>query len=159
MKALVFNNKIVDLAETPFPVSDEMTWIDAGSAEIGWEVADGSPVAPQPIPPTEAALEAIRDKKLYAGVTVSGVTVGTDDLTQQRLMAARIIAKEDPSYTVKWKAVGGFVDLNAAQIIAIADAVRAHVKKCFDAEADIEGNAYDTLEDMEAAYDTAYNQA
>lgn len=47
MKALVQNNRIVDLAETPFEVHSDMQWIDVASdVQVGWEIVDGSPVAP-----------------------------------------------------------------------------------------------------------------
>ena len=29
MKALIFNNKVVDLVDNEFPVSSEMPWMDA----------------------------------------------------------------------------------------------------------------------------------
>ena len=70
------------------------------------------------------------------GIEVSGMPVQTDQASQTKIMAARILAKEDANYTVKWKTAAGFVELNATQIIAVADAVRAHVQACFDAEAD-----------------------
>lgn len=70
------------------------------------------------------------------GITVSGMTVQTDRDSQALIMAARILAKEDANYTVKWKTASGFVVLDATQTIALADAVRAHVQGCFDAESD-----------------------
>jgi hypothetical protein len=44
---------------------------------------------------------------------------------------------QDSTYTCRWKGIDGFVTLNATQIIAIADAVRAHVQSCFDHEAEL----------------------
>jgi hypothetical protein len=109
------------------------------------------PEAPKP---TKSDLSSIRDRHLYGGITVSGMTIGTDNLTQQRIMAARIIAKEDDTYTVCWKLPSGFVELEADQIIAIADAIRAHVQSCFEAEATVllDIADYETLEELEAAY-------
>ena len=43
----------------------------------------------------------------------------------------------DHTYTCRWKGIDGFVELTAPQIIAIADAVRAHVQLCFDHEAEL----------------------
>lgn len=104
-------------------------------------------------------LRKFRDEKIYSGITVNGVTIETDDLTQQRIMAARIVAKEDANYTVNWKASGTFVALNAAQIIAISDAVRLHVQKCFDAEKTATDNIdnYGTPDEVKTAFDNAYN--
>lgn len=69
------------------------------------------------------------------GIMADDVAVSTDRDTQAKLTAVRIIAKEDPAYTCNWKLPGGFVTVNAAQIIAMADAVRAHVQSAFDREA------------------------
>jgi hypothetical protein len=42
MKALIFNNKVVDVKETEFPVHNSLTWIDCGDEiKIGFSY-DGS---------------------------------------------------------------------------------------------------------------------
>ena len=81
-----------------------------------------------------AQLAAHRYAQETGGITVSGVPVKTDRESQSLMTAARIIAKEDSNYSVNWKAGAGFVTLNAATLIAIADAVRGHVQDCFDSE-------------------------
>lgn len=81
-----------------------------------------------------AQLAAYRYEQETGGITVSGVPVDTGRDSQSLMTAARIIAKEDANYTVNWKGESGFVTLNAAAIIAIADAVRGHVQSCFDNE-------------------------
>lgn len=84
------------------------------------------------------ALKARRDLVMESGLTINGVHVQTDDLSQQRLTAAALAAQLDPASTVRWKtADGSFVTLNSSQIIAIAMAVRAHVQSCFDREAEL----------------------
>lgn len=84
----------------------------------------------------KADLATLRYEKEIAGKTVSGIPVATDRSSQGKYTAARIVAKEDSNYTVKWKANNGFIELNATQIIAVADAVRVYVQDCFDNEAD-----------------------
>lgn len=43
MKALILNNKVVDLAETEFPVSPEMQWVDCDSSvKVGFDYKDGT---------------------------------------------------------------------------------------------------------------------
>lgn len=71
------------------------------------------------------------------GITVAGVAVATDDRSKLMIAGARIKAKEDPATTKRWKTLAGFVELDAAALIAIADAVEAHVQACFDLEADL----------------------
>jgi hypothetical protein len=75
-----------------------------------------------------------RYEKEVGGVTVSSVPVNTDRETQSKLIAVRILAKEDVNYSVDWKGTDGFVTLNAATIIAIADAVATYVQACFSRE-------------------------
>lgn len=98
-----------------------------------------------------------RDKRLYEGIIYNSVSVGTDDLTQQRLMSARILAKENSAYTVNWKTNDGFVLLDSPTIIALADAVRDHVQKCFDAHKAIDSKTYSTNEEVETAFDAQYS--
>jgi len=90
-----------------------------------------------------------RDKAISAGTTISGVSVATDDLSQQRITGAALAATVDNTTTVKWKLPDDtFVTLDATQIIGIAQGVRAHVQACFDREAELlaaleAGEAYD----------------
>lgn len=101
---------------------------------------------------TDAALQAVLepyglwiDLAAYAadkrwrvetgGIVVAGAPIATDDRSKTMIMGARIKADADPDYTVGWKTADGFVTLNASQIVAISDAVLAHVDACFEAEA------------------------
>lgn len=83
-----------------------------------------------------AALDALASRRWQAeigGITVPQVP--TDHTTRATLTAAYVKAKENPAYTVRWKAGPGvFVTLDADTIIAMADAVAAHVQACFDRE-------------------------
>jgi hypothetical protein len=90
-----------------------------------------------------------RDKAINAGTTSSGMTIATDDLSQQRITGAALSATIDPTTTVKWKMPDDtFVGLDSNQIIVIAQLVRAHVQACFNREAELlaaldAGQAYD----------------
>jgi len=120
-----------------------------GQWQSDWQVMD------KPYDPKE--LTRYREQRITEGITVSGVTIQTDDQSQQRLMGARMAAKDDSSYTVKWKTPNGFADLTAAQIISISDAVRAHIQKCFDAQAAVEDNSFETIKQMRDAFDAVYD--
>lgn len=103
-----------------------------------------------------AKAQAKRRALEIGGITVGGVPVYTDPESQSKLHAARTAAKEDSGYTLDWKGSGGsFVTLNAQTIIAIADAVRAHVQACFSAEknvgAKISNGTYTTYEQVDGA--------
>lgn len=97
-------------------------------------------------------IKARRNAALASGTRVAGIAVHTDDLSQQRIVGAALAASLDPATTVNWKAAdGAFVTLDAAQIVAIAKAVREHVQACFNREADIlaslaAGETYDIEE-------------
>lgn len=80
-------------------------------------------------------LKARRYQAETSGTVIGGSSVDTDRDTQAKLIAARVMAKEDASYTINWKLPAGFVVLDATTIIAIADGVRTHVQNCFDNEA------------------------
>lgn len=50
MKALIFENKVVDLSENAFPVAESLRWMDAPEGcEVGWILMDGQ-LKPKPKP-------------------------------------------------------------------------------------------------------------
>lgn len=82
-----------------------------------------------------AALADIRWQKETGGITLNGLKVATDDRSKLLILGKRTKAAADPSLTFQWKTPTGFITLTAEQIVAIADAVEAHVQACFDREA------------------------
>lgn len=104
---------------------------------------DGLPILIDPpvyVPTTEDHLESIAARRYEAetsGTTVEGMPVNTERDSQALLTGAALQAMIDPNYTVRWKTAGGFVGLDAQQIIGLASAVRAHVQACFDREAEL----------------------
>lgn len=100
----------------------------------------------------KSEIAASRYAAEIAGVTVGGVVVRTDRESQALITGAALKAMQDAEYTCKWKTENGFLELTAVQILAIADAVRAHVQGCFDLEAAKCAliDAAQTVEDVEA---------
>lgn len=85
-----------------------------------------------------AQIKARRDLAIGAGIMVQGIAVATDELSQNRIAAVALAALIDPATKVQWKLPShDFVTLEAAQILEIAKAVRAHVQACFDREAEL----------------------
>jgi len=82
-------------------------------------------------------IAAARFEAETAGIDVSGFTVRTDRESQALITGAALKAMQDSEYSCRWKGVSGFIELTAPQILAIADAVRAHVQGCFDREAEL----------------------
>lgn len=96
--------------------------------------------APDPLESARAqALAALADRRWRAeagGITVNGVPIPTDERAQVKITGAALAAQRDPAMTVAWKCSGDvWVTLSAEQLLALADAVRAHVQACFDREA------------------------
>lgn len=105
--------------------------------------ADGLPILIDPpvhIPTDDdhrAAIAARRWAAETAGTVVGGKPQDTGRDSQALITGAAVSAMLDPNYSVRWKTAGGFVDMDAGQIIALATAVRAHVQACFNREADL----------------------
>lgn len=99
-----------------------------------------------------AALAATRYTHEIGGTTVAGASLLTDRESQGLLTGAALAATLDPNYTVTWKAANGWVTLDAPTLIAMAQAVRAHVQACFDREKTLDDAiaAAATVADVEA---------
>lgn len=115
------------------------------TAAGGWDLVDPdlllSPGAPDPSLVLSAAradrLRALADRRYQAetaDIQVDGIRLRTDREAQSLLTGAALAALLDPGYSLAWKGVEGWVDLSAAQVIALAGAVRTHVQACFDRE-------------------------
>lgn len=85
-----------------------------------------------------AKLAALAERRWQAetgGTMVAGTPIKTDAESTGKITAAYVQASANPAFTVRWKVdTGVFVTLDAATIIAIGDAVTAHVQACFDNE-------------------------
>lgn len=123
-------------------------WIATDAAAVQ-AIIDGYDPLPFVRAEKVAALAARRYEAEIGGVTVGGIAVATDDRAKIMIAGARIKAEVDPNATFRWKTAAGFVDLMAAQLIAISDAVLAHVQACFDREAELAAEI-DALTDWQA---------
>jgi len=99
-----------------------------------------------------AEIAAARFAAETGGIVVGGAEIRTDRESQGLITGAALKAIQDAEYSCSWKTDDGFVQLSAPQILAIADAVRAHVQSCFDHERALLAliDAAGTLEDLEA---------
>lgn len=98
-----------------------------------------------------------RWRKETGGIVVGGVPVATDDRSKQMILGARLAAEADSGFTTPWVGSDGSINtLNAAQVIAISDAVLAHVAGCFATfaaiKADIDTGDITTREEIDAAF-------
>lgn len=85
-----------------------------------------------------AALAAKRWEVETGGIVIGGLSVKTDEDTQRKITGAYVQALRNPDMTVRWK-VGpaSFVTLDAATLLAIGDAVTAHIQQAFDHESEL----------------------
>lgn len=123
-----------------FPQSliDAMVEVESGTVGEGWAYSDGIFTPPPPVPVNLSDYAAnLRYEKETGGIAINGIAVATDRASQAMLTGAVLRAQMDSNVTVKWKTVAGFVELSAAQIIAIGTAVGNHVEACFAKEADV----------------------
>lgn len=88
-----------------------------------------------------ATLDAAKASKLaalaaycYAREIAGAGEIRTDRESQAKVTGAALAATLDPAYTVDWKGETGWVTLNATQLLAAAQAVRAHVQACYSNE-------------------------
>jgi hypothetical protein len=97
-------------------------------------------------------IAAARYEAEVGGITVSSMTIKTDRESQALITGAALAATLDNTYTCRWKTEQGFVTLNAATVISVAQAVRAHVQACFDREAELAATieAATTVEEVQA---------
>lgn len=111
-------------------------------AEEGWTSDDGyllvawTPPEPEPEPVDLVAYAAEkRWQRETGGFPFGGFHIATDDRSKLMLIGARAAADANIEFTTSWKMPGGiFVALNAPTILAISDAVLAHVAACFAIE-------------------------
>ncbi|MHB2058984.1 DUF4376 domain-containing protein [Pseudomonas monsensis] len=79
-------------------------------------------------------IAAERFRREGSGIMVDGVVIDTSRDSQSLIAGMAVSAMLDPAYECSYKAVDGFFELTAAQILAVATAVRSHVQACFDRE-------------------------
>lgn len=118
----------------------------------------GHPEASHPGMTLQEYAAAKRWEKEVGGIEINGLTVATEDRSKTMISGARVAAMANPHFTTAWKGSGGeFVPLDANAVIAISDAVLAHVSNCFAAEAQvlasIEAGAITTVEQIDAAFE------
>ncbi len=101
-------------------------------------VEDGIPQTGHPGMTLQEYAAGKRWEKEVGGIEINGLTVATDDRSKTMISGARVAAMADPDFITSWKGAGGeFVPLDAHAVIAISDAVLAHVSNCFAIEAQV----------------------
>ncbi|TCR60928.1 DUF4376 domain-containing protein [Bosea sp. BK604] len=131
-----------------------------GIAE-NWTMDEAGAFHPPPASPPIDLLAYAADRRWrqeVGGITISGVPIATDDRSKIMIMGARVAAEADPDWSTIWHgADGGTYPIDAAAIVAISDAVQAHVNQGFatfaEVKAEIEAGEITTPEEVDAAFD------
>ncbi len=110
----------------------------------GWEKLSKAPEQlPLPEPDWLPLIATRRYQAEVSGITLDGLPIETDDRSKLLINGAAARAARDSNYILKWKTFEGFVDLPAAQVLIIADAVSDHVQACFNREAELQAAVAD----------------
>lgn len=81
-----------------------------------------------------AALAAHRYEKETAGITVGGTNIRTDRESQAMISGAKLYSDLNPTALIDWKGTTGWVQIDQATLLAIGQAIGAHIQACFSAE-------------------------
>jgi len=95
-------------------------------------------------------IAAARFEFEVGGITVGGLPIPTNRDTQSKLTSAYVQATADPLLTLRWKvSLGNWITLDAPTIIAVGDAVFAHVQSAFDQEEQLTQDVEDATNEAE----------
>lgn len=127
---------VCDIPEGALRISEEL-WIQSATDTTGhWCLIDGvlTRVSAEVKVDFAQRIAAERYRRESSGVLFEGYTADTTRDGQALIASAVIAALLDPAYKCAWKFAQGFVELEAAKLIALATLVRTHVQDCFDRE-------------------------
>lgn len=149
MKALIFQDTVIQVAEDEFPVAPAMQWVECFNiVKVGDKYVDGNFVAQSPT--TEPTLQEVKQARLaelatfryhkeIGGLTLNGYFIATDDRSKTLLLGARMLADtaiaNNVNFSIDWKTENGFQPVNAQTIVALSNAMSQFVQHCFTVEA------------------------
>ena len=101
---------------------------------------DGYPIlidAAPGVSDAPAVIAAERFRRETSGFIWNGAFIDTGRESQALITGARLAAIDNPDLVCNWKTPSGFILLTADQLREVAAAVRLHVQRCFDREAEL----------------------
>jgi hypothetical protein len=160
-QGVIANRIVLDDPADYAPPSGFSLVADADAYAIGGSISGGAytPPAAPPSPPVDltAYAMATRWKKETGGIVVAGVPIATDDRAKLMIVGARVAADADANWSTVWQGDdGNAYPLNAAQMVAVSNAVQAHVAHCFaifaSVKTSIDNGSITTTAQIDAAF-------
>ena len=152
-----------------FDDADYAVWRELNRGRVAVPLADEDDLVgvladnlPGVVIPTATGLKtyaaAQRWQLQNSGIVVGGVAVATDAESRAMIDGAYAFVNRNPSATVNWKAAdGSFVAIDAATVIAIADAVGHFIEACFNTESSVvtgvDNNTITNKHEIDALFD------
>lgn len=165
--ARIANGLVAELVELPDELEPadafhpDLTFVPCGAdPQPGWSY-DGAAFAPPssvaPAADLKAYAAARRWAKESGGIVLNGAEIATDDTAQRKIseLRRRAEAGEIP-LPFGFKAVSGWIDADLATIVAIDQAVAAHVQAGYaknrEVDAAIAAGTITTFAEVDAAF-------
>lgn len=140
-----------------FPMHAEALGIDPPMKTVPFE--NGEPQTEHPGMTLQEYAASKRWEKEIGGIVVNGIPVATDDRSKIMITGIHNAAKSDPEFTTRWKCPdGSFVEVDAANAIAIGEAVLTHIACCFAVEESVQSELAAGWEATYADIDVAFER-
>jgi hypothetical protein len=132
--------------DTEHPIADDANFIDANGTQYPGNYPKDEIAGMVELPPPPRILSNVLRAKLsdlaeyrwskeVGGFDFNGAHVSTDDRDKLFIKTAYDEAKANASYSTSWKVAPGiYLNLDATALIALGDALLAHVSSCFSNE-------------------------
>ncbi|MDP8249633.1 DUF4376 domain-containing protein [Pseudochrobactrum saccharolyticum] len=137
-KVLAFYDAVINADNIPSDAVEitDAQWQDLLDDQANKRLINGDVVDVTPPENIQAALIAYaadkRWQKETGGFDFNGLHIATDDRSKLLITGAREAAKANASFTTPWvTSTGVIAELDAAAIIALSDAIGAHVNSAF----------------------------
>lgn len=158
--ALIVDDRVQELFTEEPELHPDLELVEVDDAVlVGFgRQPDGSWTAPQPPVVDLLAYAAdARWRRETGGILVGSVPVSTDDRSKLMITGARVAAAADPDWSTTWSGSDGNIyPLDVAAMVAISDAVQAHVNASFATFATvkvaIEAGTITTMAEIDAAF-------
>jgi len=127
-----------DIPANAIELSEELFFQITQETDGQWMIDEEGGITKRPLPAMEQDLTQLIAQARFdyetSGFTFDGLSIKSTRDSQALIANAGLSALIDSDYRCNFKTATGFVETDAAQIIEIAKAVRAHVQACFDRE-------------------------